>query len=292
MIFRRFSRSAICGILCAILCASASAQETAAGAAIVVRDAARATLAHSGEIASLGAWRVPPAAQLVFDVRGTIKGFNYSTTGQLAWVPKFANDQNPTSGEVSAHTYEARLQVQIPLLGARTQTSEGRIAAGGLQPLVFTDRSRREDFTTFEPARAQLRFSRNGQTQAMAALTQDRVSVFFQLAGLFNADAQRWTRPGTTLTLAAASRSSVQPWTFRVAGLQQLELPAGRITALMVEHSRAGDTAAPVAASEAGIGRAIWFAPELGYLPVRIRLLEDNGDTVDLRLQSFDAAQP
>lgn len=291
MILGRFS-GAILGILCAIFTATAAAtSQVALPDAIVAHDARGAVLARSGDVATLGAWLAPAPAQMVFEVRGSVSGFNYSATGHLSWLPladgvQHAQHEAQHDKAPHAASYEARLQVHLPILGARSQSSQGRIHAQGLAPAVFIDRSRREHITTLDAQRGQAHFARNSSTAPIAPLTQDRVSVFFQLAGLLAADAPRWSAPGTTFTFATASRSSVQPWVFRVVGEQTLDLPAGRMAALMVERTR-GPAAAGANPAQAGMSSAIWLAPELGYLPVRIRLLEDDGDMVDLRLQSL-----
>jgi hypothetical protein len=62
-----------------------------------------------------------------------------------------------------------------------------------------------------------------------------------------------------------------------VRGLETLHLPAGDMPAWRLERlpERDYDQKAE-----------LWLSPDLGYLPVRIRLTQSNGDYVDLQLRS------
>lgn len=212
------------------------------------------------------AWKAPQAARLQFDVQGKLKNLPYQTKAQLDWLPQ-------------GQRYEASQEIQIPIVGVRRQASVGSINAQGLLPEIFIDRGRKEYSTTFEPAAQQIRFSRGAEPAPWVSGTQDRMSIFFQVAGMIAAAPQRYPA-GTTITIQAASSSRVAPWSFTVRQTETLQLPAGRMTALKLEHR--SDSS-----EQEGLQSALWLAPGLGYLPVRIRLLEDGGrDALDLRLKS------
>lgn len=211
-------------------------------------------------------WRAPEAARMQFTVQGKYKNLPYKTTAQLDWLPQ-------------GQRYEAAQEVQIPIVGTRRQSSLGTIGPTGLQPEIFLDRARRENSTTFDAQAGQILFSRRNTPATWAAGTQDRLSVFFQVAGMVAAAPQRYPA-GTRITVQAASSSRVAPWTFTVRDTETLQLPAGRIPALKLEHSSESGQAE-------GIQSALWLAPSLQYLPVRIRMVEDEGrDELDLKLQS------
>lgn len=212
------------------------------------------------------AWKAPAPARLQFEVQGKIKSLPYQTKAQLDWLPK-------------GQRYEASQEIQIPIVGVRRQASVGTISAQGLLPEIFIDRGRKEYSTTFEQASQQIRFSRGAAPVPWVSGTQDRMSVFFQVAGMIAAAPQRYPA-GTTITVLAASSSRVAPWTFTVRSTETSLLPAGRMAALKLEHSSDSGT-------QEGLQSALWLAPGLGYLPVRIRLLEHGGrDELDLRLKS------
>ena len=213
------------------------------------------------------AYQAPPAQLLVFQVQGQVKGFSYSASARLRWQP-----QGPS--------YQASQEISAFLLGTRSQASRGQITAGGLQPDRFEDRARKKlRAASMDWVAGLARFEPEAPLVRIAPGTQDRLSVFLQLAGLLAAAPQRYPA-GAEITLPTASTKAVEPWTFQMHGAEPLELPGGALDTLRLERlPRNGrDQKAE-----------IWLAPALGYLPVRIRLSESNGDYADLRLQSHSS---
>lgn len=213
------------------------------------------------------AYQAPPAQQLVFQVQGQVKGFSYSATARLRWQP-----QGPS--------YQASQEISAFLLGTRSQASRGQITASGLQPDRFEDRARKKlRAASMDWVAGLARFEPEAPLARIAPGTQDRLSVFLQLAGLLAAAPQRYPA-GAEITLPTASTKAVEPWTFQMHGAEPLELPGGALDTLRLERlPRNGrDQKAE-----------LWLAPALGYLPVRIRLSESNGDYADLRLQSHSS---
>lgn len=236
------------------------AQTAAAPAPIEVRNA------QGQRILPSFTWKAPAAARLQFAVQGKIKGLPLKTKAQMDWLPQ-------------GQRYEASQEVQIPIIGSRRQSSVGAIGPQGLQPEIFIDRSRKEYSTTFDAQTQQIVFSRGSEPAPWAPGTQDRLSVFFQVAGMIAA-APKLYPVGTQITVQAASSNRVSPWTFTVRGTEQLQLPAGAMKAIKLEHSAEGH-------DDDGVHSALWLAPSLQYLPVRIRMVEDAGrDELDLKLQS------
>ena len=213
-------------------------------------------------------WQAPPNAVLPFAVSGVAKGFHFKAQAQLRW-------------QVQAGRYEAAQEVQMPLLGGRRQVSTGQLTAQGLQPEVFMDRARKEYSVSFDAASGQITFSRGSPAAPWQALTQDRVSVFFQVAGMLAASPQDYPQ-GTRIAVQAASNKSVKPWVFVVDRQENLQLPAGGIKALKLLHLDADNAQAGAHASHS----ALWVAPQWGYLPVRIRMQESANDSLDLQLQT------
>ncbi len=229
--------------------------------------ALRITTAQGAERTSAPAWQAPPNAQLPFTVQGKAKGFQFHANAQLHW-------------QVDGTQYEAVQEVQLPLVGSRRQSSVGTISAAGVQPQVFIDRSRKEYRVSFDAASGQVLFSRGSPTAVWQAQLQDRVSVFFQLAGMVAAAPQDYPK-GTRIRVLAASNKSVKPWVFVVDRQETLQLPAGSMPALKLWHLDADEADR----GEAGHS-ALWLAPRLGYLPVRIRMQESERDMLDLQLQT------
>ncbi len=253
-------RSAPSGLALSLALSAGALHAQTTTAPIEVRNA------QGKPVVSALAWKAPAAARMQFTVQGKFKNLPYQTKAQLDWLPQ-------------GQRYEASQEVQIPVLGSRRQASVGTINANGLHPEIFLDRSRKENSATFDAQAGQIRFSRGSEPAPLAPGTQDRMSVFFQLAGMLAAAPKAYP-PGTRITVQAASTSRVAHWTFTVRGTENLALPAGRMAAIKLEHNSESNDAE-------GVQSALWIAPSLGYLPVRIRMVEDGGrDELDLKLTS------
>ena len=205
--------------------------------------------------------KLPAPARLAFDVSGQAKRFNYNASAELVWRHDGA-------------VYEARQEVKAFLLGSRAQTSRGQITAAGLQPERFGDKSRSEQAAHFDFGAGKVVFSANTPQAAISAGAQDRLSVFIQLGALLAAAPDRYP-PGTRITLTTVSARNADRWTFTVEGAETLELPAGPTPALKLQRLPRKDHDQKA---------ELWLGTQLGYLPVRIRLTQSNGDYADLRL--------
>lgn len=204
----------------------------------------------------------PPAStQLAYGVTGSIKGLNYSASGMLDWT--HTDDR-----------YNARMEIRVLLLGSRVQTSTGRVNANGLLPERFSDKSRSERAAHFDHAQQTIRFSNNRPDARLQPGAQDRLSLFMQLAGLLQAQPNAYP-VGHVISLQVAGTSDADIWRFRVAEEATLALPAGNLRTrhLVREPREPRDSQID-----------IWFAPDLAYLPVRIRITQENGDRVDQQL--------
>lgn len=212
--------------------------------------------------------RVPASVRLDFEVTGQAKRFNYSASAELSWRQDGAR-------------YEARQQVKAFLLGARSQTSTGRITARGLQPERFGDKARSERAAHFDFEQHQATFSANAPPAPIGDGAQDRLSVFIQLGSLLAAAPQRYP-PGTRIALTTVGTKSADRWTFTVEGPETLQLPAGPTPALKLQR-------VPPPGKEYDQKAELWLGTELGYLPVRIRITQANGDFADLALSGHEA---
>ena len=238
-----------------------TASDNSLGAGVVISPPGGTTGPASGAAAL--AVHLPAPVRLAFDVSGQAKKFHYNAHAELLW-------------QHDGSRYEARQEISAFLVGTRSQSSVGHITAQGLQPERFADRSRSEQAAHFDHAQGRVTFSANTPTATIGPGAQDRLSVFIQLGALLAADPGRFV-PGTQITLTTASARSADRWTFSIEGQETLDLPAGPTLAwkLLRLPRRDYDQKAE-----------LWLAPELGYVPVRIRLTQANGDFADLRLRS------
>lgn len=210
--------------------------------------------------------KLPAPVRLAFDVAGQAKKFDYQARAELLWQHDGAK-------------YEARQEISAFLVGSRTQRSTGMVTDQGLQPERFGDRNRSERAAHFDYAKGRVTFSANTPEAAIGPGVQDRLSVFIQLAGLLAATPDRFV-PGTQLTLTTVSATAADRWTFTVEAAETLTLPLGNLPTLKLQrlHRRDYDQKAE-----------LWLAPSMGYLPVRIKITQANGDFADLKLRSSSA---
>nr|WP_246253933.1 hypothetical protein [Comamonas jiangduensis] len=190
-------RSAPSGLALSLALSAGALQAQTTAAPIEVRNA------QGKPVVSALAWKAPAAARMQFTVQGKFKNLPYQTKAQLDWLPQ-------------GQRYEASQEVQIPVLGSRRQASVGAINANGLRPEIFLDRSRKENSATFDAQAGQIRFSRGSEPAPLVPGTQDRMSVFFQLAGMLAAAPKAYPA-GTRITVQAASTSRVAPGHLRSA---------------------------------------------------------------------------
>ncbi|MDT8990815.1 DUF3108 domain-containing protein [Curvibacter sp. APW13] len=201
---------------------------------------------------------LPPSVRLLYDIKGETKHIPVSAQGELLW-------------RQDGKTYDARMEIRIFLLGSRVQTSKGLIGAQGLEPVRFGDKVRSEVAAHFERGKGKVTYSANTPDEPLQAGAQDQLSIFFQLAGLLAAGQERYP-PGSTLSFQAVGPRSSETWTFKVLPAETIALPGGQVRALRLTKDPLGDYDSRA---------EVWLAPELDYLPVRIRLTQSNGDMVD-----------
>ena len=207
--------------------------------------------------------RIPAPTRLAFDVNGQAKKFAYSARAELLW-------------QHDGNRYEARQEISAFLVGTRTQRSVGTVTEQGLLPEKFSDKSRSEQAAHFDYAKGRVTFSANTPDAAAGPGVQDRLSLFIQLGAMLAADPGRFV-PGTQITLTTVSARSADRWTFTVEGPETLDLPAGPTPALKLLRLPRKDYDQKA---------ELWVAPGLGYLPVRIKLTQANGDFADLLLRA------
>lgn len=209
---------------------------------------------------------LPADGQLDYQVKGLYKGLNYNASGELTW-------------HFEAERYEAQSTVKAFLLGSRVHTSVGRVTPQGLAPERFGDRSRTEKAAHFDYATQRIRYSRNSADAALLPGTQDQLSVSLQLALMLQAQPSAYVE-GLALSLPVSNASYTEEWKFQIGPLTELDLPAGTVTARLLTRSPRREFDKTL---------QVWLAPALGYLPVRLRITEHNGDFVDQLLDTLPA---
>lgn len=201
---------------------------------------------------------LPGSTRLQYDLHGLSRQMQYQARGELLWRH---------DGQV----YEAKLEVSALFIGARSQTSRGRITAQGLTPERFGDQGRREQAAHFDWAQRQVIFSANTPPAPLSPGAQDRLSIMLQMAARVAGQPSAYP-PGSQLPVQTISARESETWVIEVEARETLQLPGGELDTLRLVRQ-------PRRPFDQRI--EVWLAPALAYLPARIRITNANGDFVD-----------
>jgi len=179
--------------------------------------------------------------------------------------------------------YQVHIDVNVgppfaPLI-TRRMSSEGDLEGDRLLPSRYDEDTR---VVFREPRRVTVTMGRdevvlaNGERRERAAGLQDAASQFIQLAALFT------TRPellqvGNTVEVLLVLRNKIEPWIYDILGQEDLYTPIGTIATYHLKPRRASGVPGDLTAEA-------WYAPQLRYLPVRIRIRQDENTFADLLL--------
>ncbi len=207
---------------------------------------------------------LPESVVLKYVMTGTSRGLNYHADAELGW-------------KNTGSQYDAYMSVSAMFIGARTMTSVGSVTSVGLAPTRFADKFRSEQAAHFEPDKGKITFSANTPQAPWIEGSQDRVSVFMQLAGMLAAKPADFP-VGSEISLYTVGPRDADTWTFVVESEEKLQLPRGETATLKLTRKPRGERDQKV---------EIWYAPSLGYLPVRNRITQENGDFIDQQLSKL-----
>lgn len=207
------------------------------------------------------AMALPASARLKYAMTSNARGMNWHANAELAW-------QN------SGSSYNLHMNVSTLFLGSRSMSSSGQVDAEGLAPERFTDKTRSEVAAHFEPDKGLISFSANTPSVPWRKGAQDRTSVLFQLAGMLAGNPASFP-VGSSISLYTVGPRDADTWTFLVEAEERISLPFGEMATLKLTRQprREYDTKVEV-----------WYTPSLGYLPVRNKITQSNGDFVDQQL--------
>jgi|GEM_PF-1232398 len=239
---------------------AAASARVAGGASFA--SAAAALPPPAGSLAVPEPILLPPAVTLHYRVTSTRRGEVEQGESIFTWSP-------------AGTRYSATWELTLPL-GARSQTSEGALQAGGLAPERYGYRRGSERAAHFDPEGRRVRFSANTPDAPWQPGMQDRLSTVLQLAALLAGAPARYPA-GSSIRLptAGATRASDDLW--QVIGEETLDVNGQPIPCTHLRRD-------PVGQYDDGID--LWLAPSRDYLPARWLITRFNGDTVDQKLDA------
>ena len=201
---------------------------------------------------------LPGSVRLLYKTVALDKGIPWNVSGELMWLQDGA-------------TYDARLEYSLFNL-RKVYSSKGRISSEGLLPTRYSDKFRSSEVAAhFERDKQKVVFSANTPEVPLLNGMQDQLSVFVQLGAML-AGAPGKYPAGTQLSFETIGPRHPDTWVFEVQGEEMLSLPGGELATVKLVRA---------ARREFDRTDELWLAPKLGYLPVRIKLTERNGDFID-----------
>jgi hypothetical protein len=232
-----------------------AAAEPAASAPAASVSASAVAPESGGDSVPVYPTRFAPAARLAYELRrGMLSG-----SGELQWRPE-------------GRRYELTMEGTAFGLSIIGWTSSGLIDRAGLAPERFVDRRRGRDVraANFQRDKGLITFSGPQVEYPLVAGAQDRLSWMLQLPAIIEADAARGAIGERITMFVVGARGEGDLWTFRVEGVEAIEVPAGPVPAalrLRREPRRPYDTLVEV-----------WLDPARHHLPARVRLATPQTD--------------
>jgi len=217
----------------------------------------------SGTIAGTQALRIPGSVTLDFEATGqTGASPQRGVFGELVWLQ-------------DGSRYDGRLTLKAVFFTLLNWHSTGKIGPSGLEPERYSESRKAEVASHFVRDQGQIIFSNNAPSVPLQPGAQDRMSVMMQLGGLLAASPDRYPA-GTRISIQTVGVRDGDVWVFVVGDEEKLQLPAGEFTARKLTRTPRKDFDRKL---------ELWLAPKYGYLPVRIRQTEANGDFADAQLR-------
>ena len=237
-----------------------------------VADSPGATAAAPTAAASaptMASFEWPVSTRVSYVLTGNYRG-EVSGNAQVEWIR-------------AGSRYQVHLDLSVgpsfaPLI-TRRMSSDGEITAAGLTPrrydqdtkVVMSDRQRVN--VQFESDVVVLA---NGERRASIAGVQDTASQFVQLTYLLSTSPEL-LRVGGTVEIPLALPKKVDVWIYDVVAQETLYTPFGDLPTIHLKPRHAAQKSGDLSAD-------IWFAPQLRYLPARIRIQQDANTFIDLMI--------
>jgi hypothetical protein len=217
-----------------------------------------ASQAQAAEVAYT--FKPPAPVRMAYDVEGVISS-PYSGTAELVW----AHD---------GKSYQSQLLIRKFGLTLQAWTSQGSLSERGLEPEKFTSKrlGQAEINARFQRSAGKITFSEGTPDAPLQIGAQDQLSVFMHLASLLAGNGSHGNQ-GKNISLQAVGDRYAEHWTFKSGVQESVKLANGQVPAVKFTHD-------PTAERKQRL--ELWYAPNLQFLPVRIRITESNGDYLDL----------
>ncbi len=231
--------------------------------------AASPSPAASGPAAEPFEW--PASTRITYKLTGNYRG-EVLGDAQVEWVRVGAGERYQVHMDVTVGPSFAPIY-------SRRMSSEGQLTAAGLYPERYDEdskvafRDRRVAHMSFEAEQVVLK---DGQRVDRLPGMQDSASQFVQMSYLFSRNPALLT-PGRTVEMPLALPRRQSIWVYDVRNVEPVYTLFGEVEAVRLQprrEARKGDD----------LTAEVWFAPSLRYLPIRIRIRQDEETYLDLMI--------
>lgn len=207
-----------------------------------------------------------PARQTwTYAVEGRASGIPYRTESSLAL-------------SLDGGRFQIVNDIRVPFMGSQIQTSSGVWTEGkGPDPRSFNDNKRKERNAQFDPDQGRIVFPASSLSVTWVAGVQDRISLLLALTHKCQTQSAS-LKAGQVWRVPVISSSGIDTWQLECKGQHALDLPLGRMNAWQWDRVE-------LPAGEAAL--SFWLSPQAGGGPVRLLMVQGNGDRVDQRLSKW-----
>jgi hypothetical protein len=202
--------------------------------------------------------RVAPAAEVHYRTVGRFGGQPVDIVTTLDW-------------RQDGQAYQARWELATDRIGEHTRSATGLLAPQGLLPVEAAARNPEPQTLRFDYPNERVSLGASSDAPVRPG-AQDRLSVLLQLGALLAGDARRYP-VGTRIQLPAVHSHGLGRWQFTIEAEETITALQGQsLPTLRLVHQPEGDADARI---------EIWLGRTIHWLPVRLRITESNGDTVE-----------
>lgn len=221
----------------------------------------------------MDAW--PPTTRLRYTVGGNYRG-KVSGTAQVQWIKQGTR-------------YQSQVDMDFGLIPGVQMTSQGRIFPTGLQPTVFEEKQAVGGWrsVSFDISHITVHSGRKVENpDKRIGQMLDPAAQFVEFSHRFRTGSLP-LKAGTLFDFWLGRPEAIYRWQYSISGPMLLALP--QYGDVVVHHVK------PTPLSLKGRGNRgyvveMWYAPEMQYLPVRIKLNMGREGYIDLMLRSVEQA--
>ncbi|MCB5224962.1 MAG: DUF3108 domain-containing protein [Candidatus Cloacimonetes bacterium] len=214
--------------------------------------------------ATAGSVQLPASVTLQYVVHARYRGLPLQSDATLIW-------------QRDATRYHAEWNVRVPFLGERTQRSDGVITRQGVRPHEYVEQTNKQRSVRFDYERQRVHFSDDRDDEPLEPGAQDRLTVSLQLGALLAADPDRHP-VGSTMTLPVVGVRGAETWHWDIRKKGAVTVAGRELASIKLVRRPRRDPDSHI---------MLWLSPAVHYLPVRMHVEQENGDTVDQQLAAL-----